>query len=378
MKKSILSVCLVMLLITMKQASAQHLGDGAFRDSHFQRTGNMLINRFDHAAILLPNGKVLIAGGKTNMNPYSRGMLSPAMEAELYDPRIGSFSPVGVMHGDHESRDAVALTNGNVLFLGRTNEIYDWQRNIFVQTGRMKRSRSDYGAILLKNGKVLVVGGSWLVDWHGIIYNTAELYDPKTGKFSLLPRPMLQPRLGAECVLLHDGRVLILGGISDYREGRTTRAEIFDPQRKRFYYGGTMHYKRKGFTATVLKNGNVLIAGGEDEEKNSDDLEAEIYVPSKKKFYKIAKLNFPRTDSHAVLLPDGHVLVFDGIHTIWKAVQEMESFNPQTNTFDVIAKMNPSRSDDSVTFLKNARILITGGLHPPNRLLNIAELFIYK
>jgi len=63
-------------------------------------------------------------------------------------------------------------------------------------------------AAVLSGGQVLIVGG-------GIpftVITTAQLYDLKTGTFSLTGS-MLTGRSGATATLLLDGRVLIAGGL---------------------------------------------------------------------------------------------------------------------------------------------------------------------
>src|SRR5258708_33950995 len=57
----------------------------------FTRTGSMITPRFGHTATLLPNGKVLIAGGLTGCFP---GIGCPdTNNAELYDPATAAFAP---------------------------------------------------------------------------------------------------------------------------------------------------------------------------------------------------------------------------------------------------------------------------------------------
>jgi hypothetical protein len=67
------------------------------------------------AATLLPNGKVLIAGG---FNGMSSSSLS---STELYDPVTNTFAPLAatpVMNTARESTTATLLPNGNVLIVG--------------------------------------------------------------------------------------------------------------------------------------------------------------------------------------------------------------------------------------------------------------------
>src|SRR6187399_1097821 len=69
------------------QATAQSLGA-------FTATASMSVSRGDTTATVLPNGKVLIAGGS---NDFTSNIVS----AELYDPASGTFSPTGNMPRGH-------------------------------------------------------------------------------------------------------------------------------------------------------------------------------------------------------------------------------------------------------------------------------------
>jgi hypothetical protein len=61
---------------------------------------------------------------------------------------------------------------------------------------------------------VLIVGGGWSdgQDWR--VLASTEIFDPATGQLSS-SGSMGQPRDGTTAVLLHDGRVLIVGGTED-------------------------------------------------------------------------------------------------------------------------------------------------------------------
>jgi len=127
----------------------------------FTATGNMTTARADHSANLLLNGKVLIAGG------YSQLGL-PLASAELYDPASGTFAPTGDMTAAGTG-PAILLPDGKVSIGGR--ELYDPSTGTFTATGDLIPSGS---FTLLGNGKVLIAGNP-----------TAELYDPATGTFAV-------------------------------------------------------------------------------------------------------------------------------------------------------------------------------------------------
>ena len=71
-------------------------------------TGSMATARCLHTATLLPNGKVLVAGGVD-------GVLS---SAELYDPASGTWSATGSMGTARDYHTATLLPNGQVLVAG--------------------------------------------------------------------------------------------------------------------------------------------------------------------------------------------------------------------------------------------------------------------
>src|SRR5438309_2070364 len=53
----------------------------------FEETGSLVTARAGHTATLLPNGKVLVAGGGGNLDIFA--------SAELYDPASGSWAATG-------------------------------------------------------------------------------------------------------------------------------------------------------------------------------------------------------------------------------------------------------------------------------------------
>jgi hypothetical protein len=147
----------------------------------FTATGKMTWPRFRNTATLLTNGKVLIAGR--------------APTAELYDPSTGAFTATGDMITPRVfGASATLLPDGKVLFAGGTigsnslgetitaaAELYDPSTGIFAATGSMATAKRCPAAVLLPNGKVLVAGGGWPYGLEPRNAESAELYDPLTG-----------------------------------------------------------------------------------------------------------------------------------------------------------------------------------------------------
>ena len=63
--------------------------------------------RYRHTATLLPNGKVLVAGGSNGRNDLS--------SAELYDPVDGTWAETGSMNATHYGNYATLQSDGKVL-----------------------------------------------------------------------------------------------------------------------------------------------------------------------------------------------------------------------------------------------------------------------
>jgi hypothetical protein len=273
----------------------------------FASAGNMTAARAGHTATLLPNGKVLIAGG------YNGSYLS---SAELFDHATRTFMPASKMVTARSGHVATLLHSGKVLLVGGTGvgwsfladaELYDPATNSFTATGSMLMARESHIATLLANGKVLITGGHKGRRPSITIYSSAEIYDPATGLFSATG-DMTRIRHKHEATLLTDGRVLVVGG-ADEQDGRHayTSAEIYNPATGTFTINGNMNasrYKLQG-TAVLLNNGKVLIAGGADR--------AEIFDPGANRFsYVAGNMGTPRFFATATLLKNGQVLITGG------------------------------------------------------------------
>ena len=76
--------------------------------------------RWLHTAALLPNGLVLVAGGRI-ANDYATSQWANTNNCELYNPATGSSTLTDPMVDAHAGGTATVLTNGLVLVVGGEN-----------------------------------------------------------------------------------------------------------------------------------------------------------------------------------------------------------------------------------------------------------------
>jgi hypothetical protein len=289
----------------------------------FASTGRMIHHRLDHTATLLPDGRVLIAGGQGETLVPNDGMFGGFMAmayAELYDPGTGMFKATGSMREARSDHLAVPLTDGRVLIVGGSNgnsdalasaEVYDPGTGKFKATGSMHLERTRFTATRMADGRVLIVGGSFSAAGPE---SSAEIYDPKTGRFTMTGS-LHEGRESHLAVLLLDGRVLVAGGNGD--RGLLDSTEIYDPSTGLFSPGNPMRYQRDGAVAVRLQVGKVLFVGGEavgPDSTASPVMSAELYDPTSQRFMPAGDTAIGRVGHTATLLQDGRVLIAGGTY----------------------------------------------------------------
>src|SRR6266480_4139245 len=322
--------------------------------------------RAEHAATLLKDGRVLVAGGFD-------GRGQPLASAEIYNPRANSWQPTGTMSTPRVDHTATLLPNGQVLIAGgragpspagpylASTELYHPATNRWTVSAPMHQVRAGPTAILLKDGRVMVVGGfGSTVEDGGALpspVSSAEIYDPRTNQWSITG-PMVHTRLFPSVAVLPVGRVLAAGGF-DGRGQPLASAEIYNPNLNRWSPTRAMAKACDEATATVLTSSKVFVVGGEGRLGSGNIPVAcvELYDPKKDAWSLGADLALARVDHTATLLRNGDVIVVgDGLPGTFPA----EIYDPVANRWSN-ASQPMQRYAHTATRLLDGRVLIVGG-----------------
>jgi hypothetical protein len=297
----------------------------------------MRSDRWNHAAALMPNGRVLVAGGHTaSGGPFAN--LSPGCGPEWPGPG--------------------GLPTVEAEFFDETN--FSWSL-----AGLLNSARTDFNLVTLPNGFILAAAGA--------LDGTAELYNPAADTWTYTGG-MQTARFGAATALLDDGRVLVAGGDTNQSDFLGfpechADAEVFDPASNSWSNAGGMTKNHFHGTATAyrLANGSrrVLIAGGLDgNDSNLPVMDTvESWNPDTNTFIPAARMITARAFHSATILRDGKVLVTGGFDSVGDAEVRAEIYDPILDSWTVVSSMVFQHSSHTATPLPPAlsKIMIVGG-----------------
>jgi hypothetical protein len=324
---------------------------------------------------LLSDGRVLLVG---NVHVPDE---AAAPITELYDPAAGAgtwtSTPGGILQ-PRNNHTATLLEDGRVLIVGGrlhtdhppgireatldSAELFDPATGQWTATGSLGTAREDHTATLLRSGRVLVMGGltGGSAFGDGTVTNTAEIYDPRTGRWSAAV-DMPYPLAGHTATLLGNSHVLVVG------DDATRDVLILDPVSQVWAPASPMTQRLDSsvafaknlawHTATLLADGRVLVAGGG---WPTSPL-ADIYDPGSGQWTATGSMNVGRFGFTSALLSDGRVLVagsgdggYGGDHTA-------EIFDPETGTWTRTTDMGRERGFHEGTRLADGRVLVVEG-----------------
>lgn len=216
------------------------------------------------AYVQLADGRVLAVGGFGFYAgaSYPEPTAGGTKVAEVYDPSTAEWTEVSGLITGRYDHAATLLADGRVLVTGgsatagdlpsrlASAEIFDPASNSWTQTGSMAEPRAWHGALLLPDGRVLVAGGVGSLDM------STETWDPVSGEFTLgpiidhgdYPFPTFTP--------LADGRFIL----TKYLEGAVA---LLDPATMEVRTLTVFPNTSRVSVATLL-DGHVLAMGREN------------------------------------------------------------------------------------------------------------------
>lgn len=217
--------------------------------------GDLQTARGGHAAAAFGRHRVLVAGGWVGSGQYTSS-------TEIFDLATGSFAAGPDLPYPTDALDAVALPNGDVLVAGGRlqGDIASDVAVVIAADGTLRRvgallqPRFKHVMVALPGGNVLVIGGT--AD-DRVLLDSTEIFDASTETFRAGPRLVHgRYKLAGSATVLPDGRVVVAGG--------GTGVELIDPVQGTSRSIHADNVVRSFSTVTVIGD-QVRIVGGYDE-----------------------------------------------------------------------------------------------------------------
>jgi hypothetical protein len=347
--------------------------DPRLENPTWSRAASLRTARTAPAAAVLADGRVLVAGGYYLGKAAGARDAAPTVVLAAYRAESSTGpAPVGPVLDDSGPSPSIVPAMA-------TAELYDPATDSWSATGPMRYARVGAQAATLADGRVLVVGssrddGSYEPKWNFSqvevaeqARTTGEIYDPKTGRFTLTGSlaeidwsPLAQLGLSefntypwgdGTLVALQDGGALLVGltamwdatgsdpdpdvyaGLSgmivrtlrlDPRSARWTeidRSLVIDASESPALPAGQVsagHVSNRALVAS-LADGRVLVAGGEhligpDWYVATD--KAWLYDPDTDAWTALPPMPEHRAGGTAVALPDASALLVGGQYEV--------------------------------------------------------------
>ena len=243
-------------------------------NGQWSQAGIMTEARNFTTSTLMGDGRVLVAGGAD----ATKAGQAPLATAEIFDPTAGEWTEAGSMKNENFGHGAVLLQDGRVLIAGSAlTEVYDPTTGTWEDAGEFGRERTaGYPVTLLNDGRVLVTGGEFKPRRQAgaAPIRNVEVYDPSVGAWKRVS-DMNDARSRHAAVLLNNGNVLVVA---------SKELQMYNPSTDTWASAGKLTQERDSIhTATVLTDGRVLVVGGkelDDNDRARGISTVEIYDPA--------------------------------------------------------------------------------------------------
>ncbi len=347
----------------------------------------MVSPRAAHSATALRDGRVLIAGGYQRgsagevQSLDSLELYNPAVGAfEAVDERLSYATEYGFPAPSPRAfHSADLLPDGRVLIAGgeyrdETGAHVRPDAILFDPIEKMGEelalvaARSRHASAVDFEGRVLLVGGAAET---GAAVATAEWFDPATGKTEAISTPV--PRLGTAAVPVQAGKVIAIAGGSD---GATVAPDVLFLRFDGSTFVGLgssapLKTVRRAPGVALFQNDKLVIAGGygsaSDSATDTQSLATSEVIRTAAFVSAEGPAVSPRGELCAVRLPDGRVLTVGGRSGAYPLLMTDASADLLTATpsgaLTVLGgpSLPVSRYRHSCTLLADGTVLVAGG-----------------
>ncbi|WP_433932643.1 Kelch repeat-containing protein [Sorangium cellulosum] len=239
---------------------------------------SMSTPRGEHTATVLQDGRVLVAGGfpVVDAPPFTNLVAISLREVEIYDPATRTWSPAAPLAQPRSGHAAILLPSGRVLVAGGRSrsempagaalssvELYDPASNTWTAAAPLPMPHPSPSMMLVDGRPVLV--GSGLNNLRDSDQFNSAIYDPESGGWTELPHCIGVERIEflasgilpvpVSATLLHDGRLMAVGN----------GCSLYDLQSQlwTWEHGAVMDTSEYRYPhVTALPGGDVLVVGG--------------------------------------------------------------------------------------------------------------------
>lgn len=377
MKKRIAYTILLLTLMLMSyQLASNYLTEKKY--GHFEQIADMKVPRAGHKSFLMSDGNVLIVGGDKNNT------------IEVFNPKNNTFTLKKGLGKKFDINicNVVLLKNDKLLVTGGASKnnaynsayIYDSTLDRMSKISSMNRGRDSHSSVLLNDGRVVVFGGytgKIGEDWYN---KTAEIYDPRKNRFTLLKDSPHFIYIGnTKTALLKDGNVLISTSSTE-----NNKTEIFNLKTNKFEVIGYVNY-------LIKLDSDCFFVIDENASSNLQMIIFKLDKNYKSQTIKSVDLKQNRVASSCVIsLTNNTVLFTGGIRGVeglilWDTADSF-IYDLNINKLIKIKNMYISRFQHNCIKINDHEVLITGGYTQKTPfegghardLTNKAEIFSYK
>ena len=265
-------------------------------NNNFTKGSGLITGRWRHAAILLKDGRVFVAGGELDdweKQKIKKDKCFRLKTTEFYNPKTHSFEKGPDLPEELTDLKMFLDKNGNVIMLGGYNNKFEPNYNIYLfnprtsnisKIGELKVKRHAQSIFMLSCGEILVMQGSYS-EAEGIA-KEIEIFKPETQTIEIVNTFNQKKRKSIHSLYLSiakcpDDIVILYGG--SYSDPFLTQTfidiDMYDAKNNKFSKTRkkTNHSYNYLNSNIVLKDGNILLIGG-----GKTRLGAEIYKVNKK------------------------------------------------------------------------------------------------